>query len=179
MLVSSVITLLAISFASVSADNYAKFNLLKDDRASGRLVFPLTTLAQKKIILSNVENALAVSIVLVGEEERYGPAIIQDRPLWPGCRPIPYHQETARDINTVSDEQLQLGITDAFIMARDRHTRWTNMAPYGCFYATTGVRFTFIEGMLILLKTHCSCDVYCRFFQIPSPPWEGLLQHPS
>ncbi|KAH9253119.1 hypothetical protein BASA81_008954 [Batrachochytrium salamandrivorans] len=31
-------------------------------------------------------------------------------------------------------------------MARDKHTRWTTMAPYSCFHATTGVTFTFIEG---------------------------------
>ncbi|KAH9253105.1 hypothetical protein BASA81_008939 [Batrachochytrium salamandrivorans] len=136
MLVSSVITLLAISFASVSADNYAKFNLLKDDRASGRLVFPLTTLAQKKIILSNVENALAIWASYKSKIDHYGPA----------ADPFPTIKKLREIINTVSDEQLQLGITDAFIMARDRHTRWTNMAPYGCFYATTGVRFTFIEG---------------------------------
>ncbi|KAH9272646.1 hypothetical protein BASA83_005152 [Batrachochytrium salamandrivorans] len=56
---------MVISAVSVSADNYAKYNLLKDDRAAGRLVFPPTTLAQKKVILSNVENALTVSIILL------------------------------------------------------------------------------------------------------------------
>ncbi|KAH6582079.1 hypothetical protein BASA60_002162 [Batrachochytrium salamandrivorans] len=59
MLVSSVIVLLAIGATSVSATNYGKFNLLKNDRAAGHLVFPPTTLEQKEIILSNVENALA------------------------------------------------------------------------------------------------------------------------
>ncbi|KAH6586038.1 hypothetical protein BASA61_006627, partial [Batrachochytrium salamandrivorans] len=59
MLVSFIIVLLAIGAASVSATNYAKFNLLKNDRAAGRLVFPPTTLEQKEVILSNVENALA------------------------------------------------------------------------------------------------------------------------
>ncbi|KAH9248780.1 hypothetical protein BASA81_013525 [Batrachochytrium salamandrivorans] len=81
MQVFFVIALLAISATFVSADNYAKFNLLKDDRAAGRLVFIPTSLAQKEVILSNVENA-----------------------------------------------------------------RSLNMAPYGCFYATTEVEFAFIEG---------------------------------
>ncbi|KAH9246377.1 hypothetical protein BASA81_016067 [Batrachochytrium salamandrivorans] len=55
-------------------------------------------------------------------------------------------------INTVSDEELQLGITDAFAMTRDRHTRWVNMPPYSCFYATTDVEFTFIEGDVDIAK---------------------------
>ncbi|KAH9263387.1 hypothetical protein BASA83_013219 [Batrachochytrium salamandrivorans] len=63
---------------------------------------------------------------------------------------LPTHSLPSRDlrktIKKITDEELQLGITDAFIMARDRHTRWTNIAPYGCFHATTGVTFTFIEG---------------------------------
>ncbi|KAH9244398.1 hypothetical protein BASA81_018199, partial [Batrachochytrium salamandrivorans] len=60
MLVSSVIVILTIIATSVSADNYAKFNLLKNDRAAGRFVFPPTTLAQKEVILSNVESALTI-----------------------------------------------------------------------------------------------------------------------
>ncbi|KAH6574722.1 hypothetical protein BASA62_002326 [Batrachochytrium salamandrivorans] len=58
MLVSSVIALLAIGFTSVSAADYAPYNLLKDDRDAGRLVFLPTTLAQKEVILSNVEKTL-------------------------------------------------------------------------------------------------------------------------
>ncbi|KAH9245848.1 hypothetical protein BASA81_016653 [Batrachochytrium salamandrivorans] len=34
----------------------------------------------------------------------------------------------------------------AFVRIRDKHTRWANMAPYSCFYATTEVGFAFIEG---------------------------------
>ncbi|KAH6587915.1 hypothetical protein BASA50_011007, partial [Batrachochytrium salamandrivorans] len=59
MLVFPVIALLAIGSTSVSADNYVTYNLLSNDRAAGHLVFPPTTLAQKEVILSNVENALA------------------------------------------------------------------------------------------------------------------------
>ncbi|KAH6602669.1 hypothetical protein BASA61_000896 [Batrachochytrium salamandrivorans] len=64
MLVPFVIALLTTGAASVSASNYATYTLLKNDRAAGRLVFPPTTLAQKEIILSNVKNALAPTVVV-------------------------------------------------------------------------------------------------------------------
>ncbi|KAH6585673.1 hypothetical protein BASA50_001007 [Batrachochytrium salamandrivorans] len=121
---------------SVSTDNYATYNLLKDDRAAGHLVFPPTTLAQKEVILSNVENALAIWANYDSKIATYGPA----------ADPFPTIKRLRENIEKITDEELQLGITDAFIMARDRHTRWTNIAPYGCFHATTGVTFTFIEG---------------------------------
>ncbi|KAH6588477.1 hypothetical protein BASA50_010703 [Batrachochytrium salamandrivorans] len=136
MLVFPVIALLAIGSTSVSADNYVTYNLLKNDRAAGRLVFPPTTLAQKKVILSNVENAFAVWVNYDSKKANYGPA----------ADPFPTIKRLRKTIKKITDEELQLGITDAFIMARDRHTRWTNIAPYGCFHATTGVTFTFIEG---------------------------------
>ncbi|KAH6580979.1 hypothetical protein BASA61_009303 [Batrachochytrium salamandrivorans] len=136
MLVSSVIALLAIGSTSVSAYNYITYNLLKDDRGAGRLVFPLTTLAQKEVILSNVENAFAIWANYDSKISNYKSA----------ADPFPTIKKLRENIKTVSDEELQLGITDAFIMARDRHTGWTNMAPYSCFHATTGVTFAFIEG---------------------------------
>ncbi|KAH6600218.1 hypothetical protein BASA50_002486 [Batrachochytrium salamandrivorans] len=114
MLVSSVITLLVIGFASVSADKYDTYNLLKDDRAAGRLIWV------------NYKSKI----------DHYGSA----------ADPFPIIKKLRETINTVSDEELQLGITDAFAMTRDRHTRWANMPPYSCFYATTDVEFTFIEG---------------------------------
>ncbi|KAH6600893.1 hypothetical protein BASA50_002000 [Batrachochytrium salamandrivorans] len=136
MLVSSVIASTDHWFHLVSAANYATFNLLKDDRAAGRLVFPPTTLAQKEVILSNVENALAIWANYDSKKTKYGSA----------ADPFPIVEKLRETINTVSDEELQLRLTDAFVKLRDRHTRWTNMAPYGCFHATTGVEFTFIEG---------------------------------
>ncbi|KAH6590589.1 hypothetical protein BASA50_009308 [Batrachochytrium salamandrivorans] len=136
MLVSSVITLLVIGFTSVSADKYDTYNLLKDDRAAGRLVFIPTTLAQKEVILSNVKNALAIWVNHKSKIDHYGSA----------ADPFPIVKKLRETINTVSDEELQLGITDAFAMTRDRHTRWTTMPPYSCFYATTDVEFAFIEG---------------------------------
>ncbi|KAH9250707.1 hypothetical protein BASA81_011490 [Batrachochytrium salamandrivorans] len=136
MLVSSVITLLVIGSTSVSADKYDTYNLLKNDRAAGRLVFIPTTLAQKEVILSNVKNALAIWVNHKSKIDHYGSA----------ADPFPIVKKLRENINTVSDEELQLGITDAFAMTRDRHTRWVNMPPYSCFYATTDVEFAFIEG---------------------------------
>ncbi|KAH6568047.1 hypothetical protein BASA62_005724 [Batrachochytrium salamandrivorans] len=142
MLIFSIIALLTISAVSISAGNYAKYNLLKDDRAAGRLVFPPTTLAQKEIILSNVDNALTIWANYKSKISHYGSA----------ADPFPTVKRLRENIDTVSDKELQLGLTDAFSMIRDHHTRWTNMAPYGCFYATTGVAFTFIEGDADIIK---------------------------
>ncbi|KAH6577698.1 hypothetical protein BASA60_003895 [Batrachochytrium salamandrivorans] len=88
---------------------------------------------------------------------------------------LPTHFPTIKglreNIEKITDEELQLGITDAFIMARDRHTRWTNIAPYGCFHATTGVTFTFIEGdpditkkpTVVVTSTSTSSDLLALF----------------
>ncbi|KAH9244864.1 hypothetical protein BASA81_017696 [Batrachochytrium salamandrivorans] len=136
MLIFSVIVLLAIGFTSVSATNYPKYNLLKDDRGAGRLVFIPTTLAQKEVILSNVESALTVWVNYDSKISNYKSA----------ADPFPTVEKLRKNIKTITDEELQLGLTDAFVRVRDHHTRWTNMAPYGCFYATTKVEFAFIEG---------------------------------
>ncbi|KAH6589351.1 hypothetical protein BASA50_010097 [Batrachochytrium salamandrivorans] len=136
MLVSSVIALLAIGSTSVSAYNYITYNLLKDDRAADRLIFIPTTLEQKEVILSNVENTLAIWANYDSKKSHYGSA----------ADPFPIVKKLRENINTITDEELQLGLTDAFIRIRDKHTSWTNTAPYGCFFATTGIKFTFIEG---------------------------------
>ncbi|KAH6560530.1 hypothetical protein BASA60_000270 [Batrachochytrium salamandrivorans] len=136
MLVSSVIALLAIGFTSVSAADYAPYNLLKDDRDAGRLVFLPTTLAQKEVILSNVEKTLNVWVNHDSKIANYGSA----------ADPFPIVKNLRKNINTITDEELQLGLTDAFARARDQHTRWTNIAPYGCFHTTTGIKFAFMEG---------------------------------
>ncbi|KAH6586396.1 hypothetical protein BASA50_000569 [Batrachochytrium salamandrivorans] len=142
MLVSSLIVILTIIATSVSADNYKQYNLLKDDRAAGRFVFPPTTLSQKEVILSNVENALAIWASYDSKKAKYGSA----------ADPFPIVKKLRENIKTVSDEELQLDLTDAFAMIRDHHTSWINMAPYSCFYATTSVEFTFIEGDADIIK---------------------------
>ncbi|KAH9247515.1 hypothetical protein BASA81_014900 [Batrachochytrium salamandrivorans] len=161
MLVSPLVALLAISATSVSASDYATFNLLKDDRDAGRLVFPPTTLAQRDAILSNIESTFTIL--------NYGPA----------SDPFPTIKNLRKNIKTITDEDLQLGLTDAFTMIRDHHTRWINMAPYSCFYSTTGVRFSFIEGdadiaknpTVVVTSTSTNPEVrslFGRIFQDPS-----------
>ncbi|KAH9246935.1 hypothetical protein BASA81_015479 [Batrachochytrium salamandrivorans] len=136
VLVSSLIALLAISVTFVSASNYDTYNLLKDDCAAGRLVLPPTTLSQREVILSNVKNALTVWASYDSKISNYDSA----------ADSFPIVKNLCENIDTVTDEGLHLGITDAFAMIRDKHTLWTNTAPYGCFYATTEVEFSFIEG---------------------------------
>ncbi|KAH6581535.1 hypothetical protein BASA60_002367 [Batrachochytrium salamandrivorans] len=83
-----------------------KYNLLKDDRAAGRLVFIPTTLAQKEVILSNVENTLTVWVNYDSKIAHYSR--------------LPTHSLSSRNcaenIKTITDEELQLGLTDAFVM---------------------------------------------------------------
>ncbi|KAH6566174.1 hypothetical protein BASA62_006863 [Batrachochytrium salamandrivorans] len=136
------------------------YNLLKDDRAAGRLVFLPTTLAKKR---SYYLTSRTLSL-------HYGPA----------ADPFPIVKNLRKNINTVSDEELQLGLTDAFVRIRDHHTRWSNIAPYSCFYATTEVEFTFIEGdadiinkpTVVVTSTSTNPEVRPLF-------GEGLLQDPS
>ncbi|KAH6585926.1 hypothetical protein BASA50_000870 [Batrachochytrium salamandrivorans] len=109
MLVSSIITLLAIGSTSVSAANYAKYNLLSDDRGAGRLVFPPTTLAQREAILSNVENVFTIWASYDSKIAHYKSA----------ADPFPTIKNLRETIERVTDEEFNLGITDAFIMIRD------------------------------------------------------------
>ncbi|KAH6588447.1 hypothetical protein BASA50_010728 [Batrachochytrium salamandrivorans] len=100
MLVFSVIALLVIGSTSVSATNYAKYNLLKDDRAAGRFVFIPTTLEQKEIILSNVKNALAVWASYDSKKAKYGSA----------ADPFPIVEKLHENIDTVSDKDSSLDL---------------------------------------------------------------------
>ncbi|KAH6561887.1 hypothetical protein BASA50_001988 [Batrachochytrium salamandrivorans] len=136
MLVSSIVALLATATVSVSAANYGTFNLLKDDRAAGRLVFLPTTPAEKNLILTNAENILTAWVNYDSKMTNYGSA----------ADPFPIIKNLRKNINKVTDEELQLSLTDAFVKIRDQHTRWFNTAPYRCFYATTGLTYGFIEG---------------------------------
>ncbi|KAH6569539.1 hypothetical protein BASA62_004812 [Batrachochytrium salamandrivorans] len=104
MLVSPLVALLAISATSVSAANYATYNLLKDDRDAGRLVFIPTSLAQKEVILSNVDSALTIWANYDSKIATYKSA----------ADPFPIVEKLRKTINTVSDKDFQLGLTDAF-----------------------------------------------------------------
>ncbi|KAH6578262.1 hypothetical protein BASA60_003651 [Batrachochytrium salamandrivorans] len=136
MLVSSIVALLATAAASVSAANYTTFNLLRDDRAAGRLVFLPTTYAEKDLILTNAENILTAWVNYDSKIVNYGLS----------ADPFPIIKSLRKNISKVTDEELQLSLTDAFVKIRDQHTRWFNTAPYRCFFATTGLTYGFIEG---------------------------------
>ncbi|KAH6560501.1 hypothetical protein BASA60_000239 [Batrachochytrium salamandrivorans] len=136
MLVSSVVALLATAAVSVSAANYTNYNLLKDDRAAGRLVFIPSTPAEKNLILTNAENILTAWVNYDSKITNYGSA----------ADPFPIIKNLRKNIGTITDEDLQLQLTDAFVMIRDQHTRWFKTGPYRCFAATTGLTYGFIEG---------------------------------
>ncbi|KAH6600221.1 hypothetical protein BASA50_002489 [Batrachochytrium salamandrivorans] len=127
MLVSSIIALLTIGSTFVSADNYAKFNLLKNDRDAGRFIFIPTTLDQKEIILSNVENALTIWVNYDSKKVHYGPA----------ADPFPIVEKLRKTINTITDKDSSLDLLMPLSWPVIEHTRWTTMAPYCCFHATT------------------------------------------
>ncbi|KAH9269798.1 hypothetical protein BASA83_008115 [Batrachochytrium salamandrivorans] len=85
-------------------------------------------LLKRMVILSNVENALAPTIVRLPAD------------------PFPIVKNLRRDIKTITDEELQLGITDAFGMIRDHHHPADQYSTIRLLHATTGVEFAFIEG---------------------------------
>ncbi|KAH9263782.1 hypothetical protein BASA83_012817 [Batrachochytrium salamandrivorans] len=134
-MVSFVIALLTIGSTFVRLPTISTISS-KDDRAAGRFIFIPTTLAKRK------SYYLTSRTLSLSKIDHYGSA----------ADPFPIVEKLRETINTITDEELQLRLTDAFIMARDKHTRWTTMAPYCCFYATTGVTFTFIEGDADMLK---------------------------
>ncbi|KAH9275689.1 hypothetical protein BASA83_001989 [Batrachochytrium salamandrivorans] len=103
------------------------------------LVFPPTTLAQREVILSNVDNAFTAWANYDSKILNYGPA----------SDPFPTIKNLRKNIETITDEDLQLGLTDAFTMIRDHHTRWINMAPYSCFYSyhRTGDQLLAVNGL--------------------------------
>ncbi|KAH9275035.1 hypothetical protein BASA83_002749 [Batrachochytrium salamandrivorans] len=170
MLVFSAIALVAIGSTSVSASNYATYNLLSYDRAAGRLVFPPATLAQREIILSNVKNALTAWASYDSKIAHYNLA----------ADSFPIVKNLCENIDTVTDEGLHLGITDAFAMARGRHTRLTNMAPYDCFHTTTEVEFAFIGGSAdIINKPTVVVTSTSTSSKLRSLLRQGLLQDPS
>ncbi|KAJ8323167.1 hypothetical protein O5D80_007940 [Batrachochytrium dendrobatidis] len=62
------------------------------------------------------------------------------------ANPYPALEHIRNNIETLTDEQIQLGLLDAFTRTRDAHTFMTLAGPYSCFYVTTGIFFQFIDG---------------------------------
>ncbi|KAH9264063.1 hypothetical protein BASA83_012498 [Batrachochytrium salamandrivorans] len=84
--------------------------------------FPPTTLAQREVILSNVE-AFTMWANYDSKILNYGPASTHSLPS----------RTYARTLKQLLTRTSSL-VTDAFTMIRDHHTRWINVAPYSCFY---------------------------------------------
>ncbi|EGF82426.1 hypothetical protein BATDEDRAFT_86231 [Batrachochytrium dendrobatidis JAM81] len=135
MLVSSVVALLATAASVVSAD-LPKYSLIKTDRDAGRFTFVPTTRAQKEITLKNAENILTAWVNYDSKIANYGSA----------ADPFPIMKSVRSNIDKISDEELQLTLNDAFVMIRDQHTRWFKPGPYRCFFATTGLKYNFIDA---------------------------------
>ncbi|EGF75808.1 hypothetical protein BATDEDRAFT_29057, partial [Batrachochytrium dendrobatidis JAM81] len=68
------------------------------------------------------------------------------------ANPFPALEHIRNNIGTLTDEQLQLGLLDAFARARDVHTAMTLAGPYSCFFVTIGVYFQFIDGPGNMIK---------------------------
>ncbi|KAL5035548.1 hypothetical protein RTP6_003226 [Batrachochytrium dendrobatidis] len=135
MLVSSVVALLATAASVVSAD-LPKYSLIKTDRDAGRFTFVPTTRAQKEITVKNAENILTAWVNYDSKIANYGSA----------ADPFPIMKSVRSNIDKISDEELQLTLNDAFVMIRDQHTRWFKPGPYRCFFATTGLKYNFIDA---------------------------------
>ncbi|OAJ38863.1 hypothetical protein BDEG_22762 [Batrachochytrium dendrobatidis JEL423] len=62
------------------------------------------------------------------------------------ANPYPALEHIRNNIETLTDEQIQLGLLDAFTRTRDAHTFMKLAGPYSCFFVTTGIFFQFIDG---------------------------------
>ncbi|KAJ8325868.1 hypothetical protein QVD99_004037 [Batrachochytrium dendrobatidis] len=137
MLCTAIVALLAAaSSVSSAATVYPTFNLIKDDRDAGRFVFMPNTPAQREVVLSNAESILNVWVSRDSKIKNYGKA----------ADPTPIMKDLRKRIASITDEELQQSLNDAFIMIRDQHTRFFKPAPYRCFFATTGLSYQLVEG---------------------------------
>ncbi|KAJ8327814.1 hypothetical protein O5D80_004145 [Batrachochytrium dendrobatidis] len=62
------------------------------------------------------------------------------------ANPYPALEHIQNNIETLTDEQIQLGLLDVFAQTRDAHTVMSLAGPYSCFYITIGIYFEFIDG---------------------------------
>ncbi|KAI8921641.1 hypothetical protein BC831DRAFT_552986, partial [Entophlyctis helioformis] len=131
LLLSATVALLATSASAQTVST------LRTERASGRLAFLPYTLAQRNALLTQAETVL--NSAWVNRESKainYGPA----------ADPTPTLQRIRANLTTISDGELQLQLSDAFIQVRDLHTLFLTNGPYRCYGATTGLFFEFVEG---------------------------------
>ncbi|EGF80421.1 hypothetical protein BATDEDRAFT_24985 [Batrachochytrium dendrobatidis JAM81] len=141
---SSVVT--STSSAETSASpvptksKWSDYRPIKLDRDAGVLTFFPYTPEQRDTFVSNAENIFKASchawVNFDSKIKHHG----QEANPFPGLKHI-------RDnIGTLTDKQLQLGLLDVFIRARDGHTSMVTAGPYSCFLATIGIDFGFVDG---------------------------------
>ncbi|KAL2914453.1 hypothetical protein HK105_206020 [Polyrhizophydium stewartii] len=130
LLAAAALALGAASVAGLDTMSLAKA------REQGLLKFIPMTVAERDQLLSNVEAAFQVWPHLESKIKNYGPA----------ADPRPTLKRLRDNIATVTDDELQLGISDSFVRVRDLHTTFTMTGPYSCFTVSTGLYLEFVEG---------------------------------
>ncbi|KAH9268100.1 hypothetical protein BASA83_009489 [Batrachochytrium salamandrivorans] len=119
-----------------NSSSYPKWNKIAVDRAAGRFTFVPFTRAQKETVLKNVETIFKVWVNYETKIKHYGPS----------ADPFPKLRHIRETIETSSDSEFQLSLTDIFNIIHDRHTRFFSAPPYSCFYASTGITYQFVDG---------------------------------
>ncbi|KAL2914428.1 hypothetical protein HK105_205995 [Polyrhizophydium stewartii] len=133
MLFAATAAVLALASA---ASAQTTFGFLSDDRNNGRITFVPLTPAEKKGLLTNAETLLTAWVNYDSKIANYGKE----------GDPFPTVRNLRANIDWVTDEDLQIGLSEAFLRIRDLHTVFYKTGPYSCFSATTGLVFEFAEG---------------------------------
>ncbi|KAL2912166.1 hypothetical protein HK105_208368 [Polyrhizophydium stewartii] len=134
MLFAAAASLVLAAASAVSAQVSGRF--LADDRNDGHLAFAPMTPAEKRSLLTNAENVLTIWSNYDSKMKNYGSA----------ADPYPVLKKLRENIDILPDEDLQLGLADAFMRIRDLHTTFSKPGPYGCYFALTGIKYEFVEG---------------------------------
>ncbi|KAJ8323293.1 hypothetical protein O5D80_008051 [Batrachochytrium dendrobatidis] len=118
------------AFVEHAWSKYRPINLYRD---AGLFTFFPYTLEQRNVLVSNAENAW---VNFESKMKHHGQE----------ANPFPALEHIRNNIETLTDEQIQLGLLDAFTRTRDAHTFMKLAGPYSCFFVTTGIFFQFIDG---------------------------------
>ncbi|OAJ39516.1 hypothetical protein BDEG_23355 [Batrachochytrium dendrobatidis JEL423] len=62
------------------------------------------------------------------------------------ANPFPSIKNLRSQLNTISDTELQLQITDIINRVKDCHVRYFKPGPYGCINAMTGLKFRYVDA---------------------------------
>ncbi|KAK5667049.1 hypothetical protein BDV3_005325 [Batrachochytrium dendrobatidis] len=117
-------------------DQVFQYKLLKDVRANQWLTFVPLNHKQREDLLTRVESMLMVSPNIESKIEYYGTE----------ANPFPSIKNLRSQLNTISDTELQLQITDIINRVKDCHVRYFKPGPYGCINAMTGLKFRYVDA---------------------------------